>query len=349
MDNTSELMLEKIIKEERNEEMAKLDGVKIVNSLFSELLDREKDILSRRFGLKGQKTETLERIGKMHNLTRERVRQIESASIKKIQKLDSLGSSISLLKKTINNLLEDHGGLLGKDFLLDILTVLSLEINNKLQPGTEEYEELRASYRNNFDFLISRLMTEDLDQGNIVDNFNPSVKAKNVETNFFQELGNDLMLKVEQMKKTLKTDELIEMVKELDAYQKYQEVLEKVKEADITKIFKSKIFPDKAEIINSNKALYALIQSVKNLERNKFGEWGLANWGEVKPKTVNDKIYLVLKHTGKPLHFTEIAKKINEVGFDKKKANAATVHNELILDDRYCLTSRGTYGLKSWK
>ncbi len=349
MDNTSELMLEKIIKEERNEEMAKLDGVKIVNSLFSELLDREKDILSRRFGLKGQKTETLERIGKMHNLTRERVRQIESASIKKIQKLDSLGSSISLLKKTINNLLEDHGGLLGKDFLLDILTVLSLEINNKLQPGTEEYEELRASYRNNFDFLISRLMTEDLDQGNIVDNFNPSVKAKNVETNFFQELGNDLMLKVEQMKKTLKTDELIEMVKELDAYQKYQEVLEKVKEADITKIFKSKIFPDKAEIINSNKALYALIQSVKNLERNKFGEWGLANWGEVKPKTVNDKIYLVLKHTGKPLHFTEIAKKINEVGFDKKKANAATVHNELILDDRYWLTSRGTYGLKSWK
>lgn len=349
MDNTSELMLEKIIKEERNEEMAKLDGVKIVNSLFSELLDREKDILSRRFGLKGQKTETLERIGKMHNLTRERVRQIESASIKKIQKLDSLGSSISLLKKTINNLLEDHGGLLGKDFLLDILTVLSLEINNKLQPGTEEYEELRASYRNNFDFLISRLMTEDLDQGNIVDNFNPSVKAKNVETNFFQELGNDLMLKVEQMKKTLKTDELIEMIKELDAYQKYQEVLEKVKEADITKIFKSKIFPDKAEIINSNKALYALIQSVKNLERNKFGEWGLANWGEVKPKTVNDKIYLVLKHTGKPLHFTEIAKKINEVGFDKKKANAATVHNELILDDRYCLTSRGTYGLKSWK
>jgi len=95
--------------------------------------------------------------------------------------------------------------------------------------------------------------------------------------------------------------------------------------------------------------LYSLIQAIKNLEQNKFGEWGLANSGEIKPKTVNDKIYLILKHNGKPLHFTEIANKINEVGFDKKKANAATVHNELILDDRYCLTSRGTYGLKEWQ
>ena len=49
------------------------------------------------------------------------------------------------------------------------------------------------------------------------------------------------------------------------------------------------------------------------------------------------------------MHFTSIADKINEMKFDKKKANAATVHNELILDERYILISRGTYGLKEWK
>jgi hypothetical protein len=48
------------------------------------------------------------------------------------------------------------------------------------------------------------------------------------------------------------------------------------------------------------------------------------------------------------MHFTAIADKINEVKFDNKKANAATVHNELILDDRYVLVSRGTYALKNW-
>ncbi|NCN22235.1 hypothetical protein GW758_01765 [Candidatus Falkowbacteria bacterium] len=351
MEKLSEVLLEKIIKEERNEEMARLDAVSIVNSLFSELLERERDILSRRFGLKGGKSETLEKIGNLHNLTRERVRQIESASIKKIKKLDDLEKYIALLKETINNLLEEHGGLLRKDFLLDILTVIALEINNKLEPGTKDYEDVRASYKNNFNFLITKLMSDDLDQGNIITGFNPSIKIKERELNFFEEIAKDLMKKVESMKKTLKTDELIETVKELDAYAKYQEVLSKVKDtgADITRIFKSKIFPDKAEIMNSNKMLYSLIQAVKNLEQNKFGEWGLANSGEIKPKTVNDKIYLILKHNGKPLHFIEIADKINEVAFDKKKANAATVHNELILDDRYCLTSRGTYGLKEWQ
>lgn len=351
MENLSEVLLEKIIKEERNEEMVRLDAISIVNSLFSELLDRERDILSRRFGLRGGKSETLEKIGNLHNLTRERVRQIEAASIKKIKKLDDLEKYISLLKETINNLLEEHGGLLRKDFLLDILTVIALEINNKIEPGTKDYEEVRSSYKNHFNFLITKLMSDDLDQGNIIDDFNPSVKIKERELSFFQELAHDLMKKVESMKKTLKTDELIETLKELEVYTKYQDVINQVKGtgADITKIFKSKIFPDKAEIMNSNKMLYSVIQAIKNLEQNKFGEWGLANSGEIKPKTVNDKIYLILKHNGKPLHFTEIADKINEVAFDKKKANAATVHNELILDDRYCLTSRGTYGLKDWQ
>lgn len=349
MQNLPELFLERVVKEEKNEEIARLDAIKIVNSLFSELLDREKDVLSRRFALKGGKSETLEKIGNMHNLTRERVRQIESASIKKIKKLDTLESSVFLLKKTVNDLLEEHGGLLRKEFLLDILTVICLEINNKVEPGTKEYNSLRETYHNNFDFLISRLMEEEIDQKKAVDQFNPLVQAKKKELSYFDDLADFLMKKVKTMQKTLKTDELIDLLKESEVYKKYQDILEKAKSADITKIFKSKIFVDKAEIINSNKILYSLIQSIKNLEQNKFGEWGEASWGEIKPKTVNDKIYLVLKHTKKPLHFTEIAEKINEVGFDKKKANPATVHNELILDERYYLASRGTYGLKEWQ
>lgn len=349
MENSAEVLLERIIKEEKNEEIARLDAINIVNSLFSDLLDREKDILSRRFGLKGGKSETLEKIGNLHNLTRERVRQIESASIKKIKKLGSLEEYISSLKKTVNDLIEEHGGLIRKDFLLDILTVVCLDINQKLEPGTKEYEDVRLNYRNNFNFLISRFLNEDLDQGNIADGFNSIVGRKEGEVNYFKEIGRSLMDKVESMKKTLKTEELIDMIKDLDVYQKSQETWEKVKNIDITKIFKSKIFLDKAEIINSNKVLYSIIQAVKNLEQNKFGEWGHASWGEVKPKTVNDKIYLILKHSKEPLHFTQIAEKINEVGFDKKKANPATVHNELILDDRYFLASRGTYGLKEWQ
>ena len=46
--------------------------------------------------------------------------------------------------------------------------------------------------------------------------------------------------------------------------------------------------------------------------------------------------------------FSFDAKKINAVGFDKKTANPATIHNELILDDKYVLVGRGIYALSDW-
>lgn len=342
-----ENILEKIIQR-KGTEVDHMDAINIVGNLFSELMDRERDVLVRRFGLKGEKGETLEKIGSLHKLTRERVRQIESASIKKIKKLQSLESYISSLKRTINELMEEHGGLIRRDFLLDILTVIALEMreSGKETPDLSD-DILRQSYKNHFDFILSKLMTDDFEYIKKNDKFTPSFKFKDREVVHMEELADSLLEKVDALKKTLKTEELIEMLKQLDAYNRHQEKLQS-DGVDIESIFKSQTFPDKAEIINRNKVLYSLMQAVKNLDQNKYGEWGISNWHEIKPKTVNDKIYLVLKHEGKPMHFTAIADKINEMAFDKKKANAATVHNELILDDRYVLISRGTYGLKSW-
>jgi DNA-directed RNA polymerase delta subunit len=54
----------------------------------------------------------------------------------------------------------------------------------------------------------------------------------------------------------------------------------------------------------------------------------------------------VLKKKAEPLHFEDIAKHINKVGFDDQQALAPTVHNELIKDNRFVLVGRGIYGLK---
>ena len=339
-------ILETLIEEKRGEEASKLDAVSIVSGLFGDLMDREKDVLVRRFGLKGDKKETLEKIGKLHQLTRERVRQIESSSLKKIKKLDTLEEDLSVLKNVVEALLEQHGGLMRREYLLDILTVFCLEI---IDENKEADEKEKSSYRNHFDFLLSRVLNNDFELVSESENFNASLKLKETSTEHLEELANDLMAKVETFKKTLTTEELLDLLKELDSYNKYQEELTGGKtDVDLSKILKSQTFPDKAELINSNKILYSLMQSIKNLERNKFGHWGVASWQEVKPKTINDKIFLVLKNAGEPLHFTEIARRINDVGFDKKVANPATVHNELILDNRYILTGRGMYGLKEW-
>jgi hypothetical protein len=342
-----ENLLEKIIKEEKSEELVRLDAINIVESLFSELLDREKDILSRRFGLKGDKGETLDKIGKLHKLTRERVRQIEAASIKKIKKLETLESSVMVLKEAVKRLLQENGGAVRRDYLLDMLTVICLEINGGA--GKEISDSERQKYRNHFNFLISKLLGDEVEISDGADEFHPSFKLKGEDVNYLHELADDLMAKVEGLKKTLTTEELLALLKNLDMYNKHQEKINSQATTDITKVFKSQVFPDWGELINGNKILYSLIQAIKNLEQNKYGEWGLADSSEIKPKTVNDKIYLILKHEGKPLHFTEIAQRINETKFDKKTANAATVHNELILDGRYVLMNRGTYGLKEWQ
>lgn len=84
----------------------------------------------------------------------------------------------------------------------------------------------------------------------------------------------------------------------------------------------------------------------KHIGINPYGDLGLREWPEINPKTVRDKIYLVLKKKGEPLHFESIAKHINDVGFDAQEALAPTVHNELIKDDRFVLVGRGMYGLK---
>ncbi|NCB20414.1 MAG: hypothetical protein EOM88_00605 [Clostridia bacterium] len=345
MDN----ILEKIVQEKRSEELAKLNALNLVNSLFNELMDREKDILTRRFGLDGDNYQTLDKIGKLHKLTRERVRQIEGASIKKIKRLDNLDEYLQVLRGVVNDLLREHGGTLRRDFLLDILTVMSMEMNEEDLPVNHEQKVNRQAYRNRYNFLISKLLTDDFSYSQGGSDFNSSISLKDQSVQSFEEIGLELLNKIEALNKTVDTNELIEIMQQLESYRQHEENLKLGRNLDISRIFKSKIFPDKAEIINRVKPLYSIIQSLKNLERNKFGFWGKSDWQEIKPKTINDKIYLVLKNYGQSLHFTEIADKINEVKFDQKKANSATVHNELILDDRYVLTSRGTYGLREWQ
>lgn len=94
--------------------------------------------------------------------------------------------------------------------------------------------------------------------------------------------------------------------------------------------------------------LSELPQISKKLVKTETGLIGLSSWPEVNPRNVRDKIYYILKKINKPLHFDEIAKKISDQSFDKKKVVKATVHNELIADSRFVLVGRGIYGLSEW-
>ncbi|MBU1149091.1 hypothetical protein KKI23_03295 [Patescibacteria group bacterium] len=111
---------------------------------------------------------------------------------------------------------------------------------------------------------------------------------------------------------------------------------------------------NKSELASQNsafldsKAITSYLNISKQIDRNPYDEYGLSTWGNINPKRINDKIFLVMKRKGKPMHFTEIAKEINRVKFDKRKAYPPTIHNELIMNEQYVLVGRGIYALKEW-
>lgn len=124
--------------------------------------------------------------------------------------------------------------------------------------------------------------------------------------------------------------------------------LEFVKEA--TDFFKSRKETDNSKGYLEQVKAYAassFFAIPKHFGTNVFGDVGLKAWADIEPKTIRDKIYLVLKKHGEPLHFSDIAKHISKMGIDKKPAHVQTVHNELIKDDRFVLVGRGIYALRS--
>jgi transcriptional regulator with XRE-family HTH domain len=65
--------------------MTKENYKKICKDLISDLKEREKEIIVRRFGLEGGEKESLQSIGESFGITRERVRQIENSALNKIR------------------------------------------------------------------------------------------------------------------------------------------------------------------------------------------------------------------------------------------------------------------------
>jgi len=63
-----------------------------LRSLLDALSPRERQVLEMRYGLDGRQPRTLDEVGRAFNVTRERIRQIEQQSLKKLRVLADAAS-----------------------------------------------------------------------------------------------------------------------------------------------------------------------------------------------------------------------------------------------------------------
>jgi len=75
-DKTAVSPIDSVISTSRREE---------VKRVMKTLTSREEEVLSKRFGLSDGTEHTLEEVGRIHNVTRERIRQIESKALRKLR------------------------------------------------------------------------------------------------------------------------------------------------------------------------------------------------------------------------------------------------------------------------
>ena len=73
------------------EAIISLDGTRALK-LLAGMTPMEQDIVKRRYGLGGVAVETLESIGQSYDLSRERIRQIQARTIKRLQALVQVGA-----------------------------------------------------------------------------------------------------------------------------------------------------------------------------------------------------------------------------------------------------------------
>lgn len=302
----SDSILDKVLLSKEDQEKQEFHPMDLVNTVLKNLGSKEADVLRRRFGLTTTGKETLETIGAVYGVTRERIRQIENQSIQKIKSAPSFQPLMKPVEHLIVSLLNHHGGVATDELLFDLLMT---------QNENTPQNQLAVS------FILGQLLNDKIEAIS---------KSKNYRAGWRLKLAT-----MEFVDQTIQ--ELYELIQGMGIPQPFEDIY--------THFQETSFYQTNAQRLNEDTVLAYLDLSAK-LAKNPFDEYGLAEWGLVLPKRMNDRVYLVLKKEEKPMHFEEIAKRISKVF--KRQAYPPTVHNELILNKEYVLVGRGIYALSEW-
>lgn len=281
----------------------------VVSVALKFLSERDADIISRRHGFATGRRETLEEIGKTYELTRERIRQVENSVINKLRGLEELRDALDDIGVALQRILTENGHAMEDSHFMDTI------FKNERKPDLID--------RHAITFLAKHLLVDHVAHVKETDTTLQGWKHVKAPWELFEKTISTVKTIFDDSKEPIAYGELMDRLKKTDFYKEYKDML-------------------------AEQHVLSYMKLSQSLHHNAYQEWGMADWSTIKPKRMSDKIYIVLKKEQKPLHFEQITERINTAGFSGKQAYKATVHNELILDNRFVLVGRGLYGLTEW-
>ena len=303
---------------EINTENLRASLISFALEILETLPERPRDIVVKRFGIEGEKAKTLEEIGQEYQISRERIRQIEKGTLRKLKEIRREMNNKSI-SDSLCQIVERYGGVIGEQKFVEII------LGEKIESGIGEKNN-KDNYSTKGALFLALELDDELNKLRENAYFKKRLVYNKEGLKRQNDFINDLTGLFRSDKKMLSSAEMLSLFRNKN----------------------KKIFPVDLEESEEKEILFSCLESSKLIERNYFGQWGLVSWPEVRPRSIKDKIYLALKKSGQPLHFKEIAKLINEICQDKRLAKHQTVHNELIKDKRCVLVGRGIYALKEW-
>ena len=195
-------ILDKIINSQHSVSLRNFEPTLIASKVLNLLKERDRLILAKRFGLLGFSARTLEAIGKEHNLTRERVRQIEKESIKFLRtKLSD--EQLSEAVKMLTAIISDCGKIIRE---LELIRVLTSEATD---------EEKRSIL-----FLLH--IAEELLEVKETEAMHQAWSSVTYNHEFFKNIIHTAKEILKKEGKPLKELELIEKLKQTDFYNENQ-------------------------------------------------------------------------------------------------------------------------------
>lgn len=143
-------ILDTIIHNKQTESLSQFRPSDVVKEILDVLKDRDRQILTHRYGLEGKETKTLAAIGQEQNLTRERVRQIEKDLIRNLKKTSLQKQAFASAKDFLLGIITEHGRIIAEENLLMHLNIKDPKEKNALVFILHLVEELDNFIHDNY-------------------------------------------------------------------------------------------------------------------------------------------------------------------------------------------------------